>query len=342
MVVMVYLVASIANISDNYLKVAESKQENLDLLNTIRKTSLQINGIYANTNSSYVNFTMTNEGNTKFWDFEKFELILKYDTVSQGKNTTKVITTEFYPSKSFINSPNQFARPVSDVEVNSWLDVLGGNAQGDLYDEIDEEIRNDGDFVNSILIPTLGTESDSFVVNLGNTTDPQLSEDHFVRYSIRKSADLGDVLAFDVKLLQTNTTLASWTHFPTDVYFQANQELLASQTDLITNYDDLRLNFTIRCVGASCAGPGLSFGEVSWAEVEIPATSCSLLDSDIPEKSWIVDHFVNDQLDPQIFNSGERALICVKIPDTIMEGGQVSIIASTEHGVSTSKSIMVN
>lgn len=128
--------------------------------------------------------------------------------------------------------------PSSDVSLGSWTDQAGGTTN--IYQSIDEPLpANDSDYVRSPYNPS----SNTYEAGLGTITDPVASTGHYVHYRYHKLDAVGQ-MDLTVKLMQGAVEIASWSH--TDISnspVTASQLLTGPQTDAITNYNDLRLQF---------------------------------------------------------------------------------------------------
>jgi len=72
----------------------------------IRKTSISISGINSTVGSNLVNFTLTNEGSEKLWNFDDFDVIIRYDADISGAKTR--VTEQFtYNADAFALSNSQ-------------------------------------------------------------------------------------------------------------------------------------------------------------------------------------------------------------------------------------------
>jgi hypothetical protein len=156
----------------------------------------------------------------------------------------------------------QYSRPSSpDASTGNW-------ASTPLYEKIDETNASDSDTITSGQNPS----SDSCEVTLSAVTDPQSSSGHFVRYRYRQQESGGGTpanLQLFVSLMEGAATRASWTHNMGNndtSYHDAAQTLTAVQADSITNYGNLSLRFDATKTG----GTKTNWGEVSWAEFEVP------------------------------------------------------------------------
>jgi hypothetical protein len=139
----------------------------------------------------------------------------------------------------------QIARPTTDTTRDNWEEDDGGTTT--IFDQIDEAIADDADFIRTVLTPT----NDVFVTKLGTVEDPQSSSGHVVRYRYGKDAADGDQIDITVQLRQgyvsegtPGTLIASATHTNVGAFPIAGSiTLSAGEADSITDYANLYLRF---------------------------------------------------------------------------------------------------
>jgi len=86
-VALMYALMTIPNVLDSILLVDEASSEISVLEDSISQTEMSIDSIEAAIGSSKVNFTLTNDGNEKLWNYEKFDLLITYDADIAGVKT---------------------------------------------------------------------------------------------------------------------------------------------------------------------------------------------------------------------------------------------------------------
>jgi len=141
----------------------------------------------------------------------------------------------------------QFGRPSADTfNGDAWIeDGVGDNSA--LFDEIDESVADDADYVQSPITPT----SDAYVTKLTAVTDPMVSTGHTVRYRYGKNVAAGDQIDLTVQLRQgyvnegsQGTLIHSEVHANVAAAFVAGAfTLTGGEADTITDYSDLYLRF---------------------------------------------------------------------------------------------------
>jgi len=145
----------------------------------------------------------------------------------------------------------QYARPFSDVE------NPGGWTTEPLWDKIEEEPFDDGDFAHS---PKTATE-DSFTVGLSLVTDPQVHTGHVVR--IRAQAGVSGT--FKYELMQGAVVIKdSGNVVLTTSFAEYNMTLSEAEAANITDYAALRVRVTAVITQKN------QYQDVSWIRVDIP------------------------------------------------------------------------
>jgi len=139
----------------------------------------------------------------------------------------------------------QFARPSVDTFRDNWEEDDGTTV--DIFDQIDEVVADDADFIRTVLTPT----SDVYVTKLTSVEDPQSSTGHTVRYRYGKDAAGQDTIDLTVQLRQgyvnegvPGTLIHSEVTLNIGVVWIAGSfTLTGPEADSITNYADLFLRF---------------------------------------------------------------------------------------------------
>lgn len=139
----------------------------------------------------------------------------------------------------------QFGRPFVDIVNDNWQEDDGDTV--DLFDQIDETIASDADFIRTQLTPT----NDVYVAKLTAIVDPQSSNAHTVRYRYGKDVASGDSIDITVELRQgyiseasMGVLIASASHPNVAPGFvDGSIALTGVQADSISDYADLYLRF---------------------------------------------------------------------------------------------------
>jgi hypothetical protein len=156
----------------------------------------------------------------------------------------------------------QFARPDSEITVNSWSPSTGTL----IYPPIDEVTADNADYIESANNQSVIAE-----VGLSDVTDPESSTGHIFRYTYAKGASGGNARDIQVALYESTTQIAAGTNHTdiSDVWATGSYTLNGTETDNITDYTDLRLRFIAG--GSTSPPPGNRRTiRIGWAELETP------------------------------------------------------------------------
>lgn len=158
----------------------------------------------------------------------------------------------------------QFARPDSTVTLTNW------GQSGSVHLTLDESSASDSDFTYSINNTTAELE-----VGLSNVSDPSVSTGHVVRFRYAKTNagtpdSGGSNSELTVRLLQGTTVIGgtSTITVSSGTWTAGSFTLTALETDNITDYTDLRIEFAI--VGGGGSPANRRGAGISWAELEVP------------------------------------------------------------------------
>lgn len=133
-----------------------------------------------------------------------------------------------------------YIRPDADTDDGNWVNASGNNTN--LYDSLNESVASDSDYIRSGNNPV----NDIVKLRLGNFSSVP-DEPMTVRYRFKKVVSAGEVLSLKVRLIEGDapgTTIAEWEHDGVaDTYTDGEQELTSGQFALISDFDDLYLEF---------------------------------------------------------------------------------------------------
>ena len=146
----------------------------------------------------------------------------------------------------------QFARPSADTNnPGVWIeDGTGDNSI--LFDEIDESVADDADFIRSPAAPTAA----AYITKLSAVADPGVDTGHIVRYRYGKNLANGQVVAITVELREgyvsegsPGTLIHAEVHAAVPAGFTTGSfTLLEAEAALISDYSNLYLRFIATAV----------------------------------------------------------------------------------------------
>lgn len=158
----------------------------------------------------------------------------------------------------------QFGRPDNDDSIGSWTDDGGGTTN--IFENINQVTPNDSDYVRSEVDPS----SSVYITGLSSVTDPVSSSGHIVRYRYQKGESGGGapgVIDVIIELREGTSVIASQTHNGITTTVTAGTfTLTGGEADSITDYS----NLNIRLTSDKSSGTRTSWGQITWAEFEVP------------------------------------------------------------------------
>lgn len=137
--------------------------------------------------------------------------------------------------------------PTSDVSAGGWTDSGGGDGDGEVWDEIDEDPHDGNTTYVSFTVVGTDSTSGSFRVHLSNPgDDPSGLETQEVFAVVRGEGEEAGSRSVDLALYEGTTLIADRTSLsvPYQSYGEASMQLTQSEKDAISNYDDLRVEVT--------------------------------------------------------------------------------------------------
>jgi hypothetical protein len=135
-----------------------------------------------------------------------------------------------------------FLRPDADDTDGNWTNELGATS---LYESIDETSASDADYIRSESDPV----SDLCKIRLSNP-GTTVAEPAIVRIRYKKDGTGSDI-DLTVRLLQGASEIAAWTYPDIDTtYVTAEETLTTPEFELISDFDDLYLEFTANIAAA--------------------------------------------------------------------------------------------
>ena len=130
---MITVIVSTYAITESIESQAEAKTEMRKILNDIKKSNLTISGISVSAGENFANFTLSNTGSKKQWDFEKFDVVIRYDADIASVSMPTIEEFSYEANSSFLGSQ---IGPIectsnSNFEQEEWII---GSIQTDILD----------------------------------------------------------------------------------------------------------------------------------------------------------------------------------------------------------------
>ena len=265
----------------------------LDTVSVVNSTSLQVNFTAPVDLSNVLSYDIRRSNGTSFntvgnvlngTTLSFTEVGLIPDTFYTYHVVSKSASDESLPSNQISQRTTLIlfsSSPDSNIGVR-WVNGLGNPPCSDLdtFECINESARDDGDFIQTTGLGTSNTDTDSFTMS--DMEDPERSDSHFLKYTLRRAGVGSNPVEFDIVLRQGVTTIATFNHTGlTTTYVLYQQELTSVQADLISDYNDLEIEVIGTC-NAGCTNQQREKINVSWIIFEIEqvtTTSISVIDT---------------------------------------------------------------
>jgi len=242
----------------------------VDLSNILSYDIRRFNGTAFNTVGNVLNATTLS--------FVEGDLIsdtfFTYHVVSKSASDESVPSNEVSQRTTVILFQ---ASPDSNTGVR-WLQGLGSPPCSDLatFECVNENLRFDGDFIQSIGLGDGGTDTD--FMTLSDMDDPTRSDSHFLRYAVREAGVGTNPVGFEIELRQGVTVIVNYVHAQGSLtagnFVQFNRELTSVQADAIDDYSDLEITIRATCsVGCSNQPTAREKVNLSWIIFEIEQVS---------------------------------------------------------------------
>ena len=90
MVTIMLIMLSIPTVVDTIFSIGEISSQSSKINDLVSKTNINIPELYTSAASPRVNFTLTNEGSTTLWNFNKFNVLVEYTGAVSGKKTEQL------------------------------------------------------------------------------------------------------------------------------------------------------------------------------------------------------------------------------------------------------------
>ncbi|MEM2785397.1 MAG: hypothetical protein QXW37_05860 [Candidatus Nitrosotenuis sp.] len=83
---LLYILLTLPSIINQTVSITKASTEISEVENSILKTNINMQAIYAASGSRAINFTVSNTGTEKLWNFENFNLIITYPVSGQTRS----------------------------------------------------------------------------------------------------------------------------------------------------------------------------------------------------------------------------------------------------------------
>jgi|GEM_PF-1623445 len=355
--------------SGQIYEINSSRTSAADLQSVAFQTNMTVSDLTAASGSQYVNFTLTNTGNEKLWNYKKFNVIINYTADILGVPTQRVESITYTTNSDEISidalstsSQTCIACTLSHtvagtnkllivgVSVSDNTDVISITYSGQSLTRIrfDEVLSTDRRSELWYLVnPPSGTAN--VVVTLNQVETVIIGAISFtnVYQSSPINANNGATDPTGVTHPSVSLTTTVDNALIVDVVSTV-QGSMTSSTSQIERWDLIRAQLagsgsTNQTTTANTYtmswtnNGGLDQWAMSAAAIR-PADPACGPGGTIATNNWLLNSISNDYTDPNIVNTNEGALICTKLRYPVYTNGGVKVTVSTDNGYTKSSS----
>lgn len=108
--VFISVLFTMPGVLESITSIEEISSEVKILENSITNTNFNINNLYSEGGAIIVNFTITNTGTEKIWDYENFDIVITYDADLGGTKSKETESMVYDPNPTLCNG----------LKVNEW------------------------------------------------------------------------------------------------------------------------------------------------------------------------------------------------------------------------------
>lgn len=355
--------------SGQIYEINSSRTSAADLQSVVFQTDMTVSDLTAQSGSQFVNFTLTNTGNEKLWNYEKFDVIVNYTADVLGFPTQRIESITYTTNSDDIsieavssNSQTCISCTLSHtVAGTNKLLVVGISISDDTavssmtYSgqsltliRFDEVLSTDRRSELWYLVdPPSGTAD--VVVTLDQVERAIIGAISFtnVDQSNPINVDNGAIDSVGATHPSVSLTTTVDNTLIVDVVstVQGSMTPSTSQTerwDLVraqlagsgsTNQTTTANTYTMSWTNEG----GLDQWAMSAAAIR-PADPACGPDGTIATNNWLLNSISNDYADPNLVNTNESALICTSLAYPVYANGDVKVTVSTDNGYTKSSS----
>lgn len=355
--------------SGQIYEINSSRTHAADLQNVVFQTDMEISDVTAQSGSQFVNFTLTNTGNEKLWNYEKFDVMVNYTADVLGFPTQRIESITYTTNSDDIsinsvssNSQNCISCILShtvagtnkllivgvSISDNTAVSSVTYSGQSLTLIRFDEVLSTDRRSELWYLVnPPSGTAD--IVVTLDQTEKVIIGAISFtnVDQSNPINVDNGAIdsagathpsvsltTTVDNALIVDVVSTIGGTMTPSASQterWDLTQSLLAGSGS--TNQTTTETTYTMSWTNNG----GLDQWAMSAAALR-PADPLCGPDGTTATNKWLIKSISADYVDPNLVNTNEDALLCTKLTYPVYANGDVKVTVSTDNGYTKSNS----
>lgn len=355
--------------SGQIYEINSSRMHAADLQSVAFQTSMTLSDLTAASGSQFVNFTLTNTGNEKLWNYEKFNVIINYTADVLGVPTqraevltyttnSEAITVNSVSSNTQVCSTCNLSHTVAgtnkllivgvsigdDTAVSTvtyasqsltrirFDEVLSTDRRSELWYLVNPPSgtanvvvtldKNEQAIIGAISLINVDQSSPIDTNNGG--TDPSGT----THPSVSLTTTVDNTLLVDV--VSTVDGPMTPSAYQTERWDLAQDQLAGSaSTNQTTNEGAYTMSWT--------NNGGVDQWAMSAAAIR-PADPLCGPTGTIETDKWLIKSITGDNVDPNLVNTNESALLCTKLAYPVYANGYVRVTVSTDSGYTKTNS----
>jgi len=367
--VFISVLFTMPGILENIISIQDVSSEVKVLENSITNTDVSIDNLDARASSIIVNFTLSNNGTEKIWDYENFDIMVTYDADIGGseKKITESMVFDANPSGGSIApivfddvtdfqancSPCSFFHSVTSSGTDRILVVGVSPNAGQTVSSVEygstalTQIRSDdaGGLAHSSLwyLVDPPTGSNSVDVTLSAVDDVVIGAMSFLGVDQTNPIDVHNGNTGS----DANPTVSLTTTIDDDVIVDVVGTLTGPLIVLFPQTERWDLTEGTTNGGGSTRAPGVAglytnvwsnlAGPNDWAisAAAIKPSPCNGLEVN----EWTISKLTNNFQELTILNKDETAHICARLDNSVFAGGDIIVVLSTDLGKTVTSAI---
>lgn len=171
LVTMVVMAMMTPNLLDQIMSVQEYSAEISDIENEIQNTKMVISDLSGSQGGNAINFTLSNAGEQKLWNFDKFDLFVTYEADVVGVSTMTVEHLVYNGTGSFLDHGTS-----DELQPGYWLvndipndvvekGILNKNEEGQILAKLSNPVYTNGKIM--VVVSTQTGVLSSYAIQLG-------------------------------------------------------------------------------------------------------------------------------------------------------------------------------
>ena len=363
-VTMIAVLSIVYSVSGQIFEINSSRTKSADVQNTLFQTNMTISNIIVASGSQFPNFTLTNTGNEKLWNYDKFDVMVDYTADVSGTPIQKTERLYYRNYATPTITVNSVSSGTGNCDPCTISHTSGGNARVLVVAVSLEksttvssvtysgqsltQIRSDNEAGSGrqselwyLVGPPVGTAN--VVVDLAAKTKTVLGA--YTLNGVSQTSPIDTSNGDNDGSSTTDPSVTVTTNSPGSFIIDAvstGKGTMTAGASQVQRYDltQGQLDGAGSTQVTSASGPytmswtnngGMDPWAISAAAFRVAELGCGP-DGSMSTDRWIISNIGNDLVDPNIINTNEDASICTKTAYAPYSGGTVQIRISTDSG----------